>query len=693
MEKNKTQTDSSSTTALSKVEPSGLASSSIAPILEAHNQPADAVDLNDVREAPIVSSYNDKIRPLLDAVDKLRNLMVMEEGIQLPTIVVVGDQSSGKSSVLESLASISLPRGQGICTRVPLIMRLQHHSSSEPELSLEYNGKVERTDEARVSEDIVKATDDIAGGGKGISNTPLTLLVKKNAVPDLTMVDLPGITRVPVHGQPENIYDQIKDMIMEYINPEQSIILNVLSATVDFTTCESIRMSQSVDKTGERTLAVVTKVDKAPEGLVEKVTGDDVNIGLGYVCVRNRIGEETYEETRAFSDQLFQTHPLLSKIDKSMVGVHVLAQKLVQIQATSIARNLPEIVKKIDDKLNFCLSELNKLPKGLSSFAEAITAFMQIIGSSKESLSKILLRGEFDEYLEEKHMHGTARLLELLNQFSEELHERHGTDLASNFLMEEIRILRETKGICLPNFLPRSSFLVILQGKVQGISSIPVGFVEKIWSYIEDVMVSVLLRHSENYHQLQLYTKRAGHNLIAKMKERSVKWMMEIVEMEKQTDYTCNPEYVTEWKKLMNNLGRFLHGVLEDKQKPPRLVVDDIGTVEIEVFRQYPRDLLSEAFDLKMRMIAYWKVVLRRLVDSMALHLQLSIANLVNKDMEMEIVTELMGPNNAGGIEKMLEESPSVALKREKLKKRINKLKESKEVVGKIMDGIIYHVW
>ncbi|KAL6189837.1 hypothetical protein ACLB2K_036238 [Fragaria x ananassa] len=68
-------------------------------------------------------------------------------------------------------------------------------------------------------------------------------------------------------------------------------------------------MSQSVDKTGERTLAVVTKVDKAPEGLLEKVTADDVNIGLGYVCVRNRIGDETYEEARDIAHQLFETHP------------------------------------------------------------------------------------------------------------------------------------------------------------------------------------------------------------------------------------------------------------------------------------------------------------------------------------------------------------------------------------------------
>jgi len=114
-------------------------------------------------EAPIVSSYNDRIRPLLDTVDRLRNLNVMREGIQLPTIVVVGDQSSGKSSVLESLAGINLPRGQGICTRVPLVMRLQRSSSPEPEIWLEYSDKVVPTDEEHVAEAICAATDVIAG--------------------------------------------------------------------------------------------------------------------------------------------------------------------------------------------------------------------------------------------------------------------------------------------------------------------------------------------------------------------------------------------------------------------------------------------------------------------------------------------------------------------------------------------------
>ncbi|KAA0057070.1 dynamin-related protein 4C-like [Cucumis melo var. makuwa] len=634
--------------------------------------------------APIVSCFNDRIRPLIDVVDKLRRLNIMKEGIQLPTIVVVGDQSSGKSSVLESLAGISLPRGQGICTRVPLIMRLQQHSAPKTELRLEFNGKSIVTDESHVSEAINVATEELAGHGKGISNTPLTLEVRKNGVPDLTMVDLPGITRVPVHGQPENIYDQIKDIIMEYITPEQSIILNVLSATVDFTTCESIRMSQVVDKTGERTLAVVTKADRAPEGLMEKVTADDVNIGLGYVCVRNRIGEESYEDARREEARIFESHQLLSKIDKSIVGIPVLAQKLVQIQATSIAKNLPDIVRSINEKLSENLSELNKLPKNLTSNAEAVTAFMRIISSAKETLRKILLRGEFDEYLDDKNMHCTARLVEMLNRYSEKLNQFSENDSGRNFLMEELSILEESKTIGLPNFLPRTAFLVLLQRKVKAVSSLPIGFVETIWNYLENVLTAVLTKHSSNYHQLQLSTKRAGHVLIAKMKKRSLERVMEFVEMEKLTDYTCNPEYGTERNKLISQQESFVKQVFGSSA--PKIMIEGYGEVEVGELRQYEY-LLPQAYDLRMTMTAYWKIVLKRLVDCMALHLEYSIEKLIDEELESEIVNELLGPGGVG-MEKMLEEAPNLSLKRDKLNRSIGRLRESKKVVANALDRI-----
>ncbi|KAL7235532.1 hypothetical protein ACSBR1_018932 [Camellia fascicularis] len=639
---------------------------------------------------PLTSSYNDRIRPLLDAVDKLRHLKVSEEGIQLPTIVVVGDQSAGKSSVLESLAGISLPRGQGICTRVPLIMRLQHRSNAQPDFYLEFLGKIVPTDETHVAEAIKVATDEIAGNGKGISHTPLTLVVKKASVPDLTMVDLPGITRVPVHGQPEDIYEQISRIIMEYIKAEESIILNVLSATVDFPTCESIRMSQHVDKTGERTLAVVTKVDIAPEGLLEKVTLDDVNIGLGYVCVRNRIGDESYEDARVEEARLFQSHPLLSKINKSMVGVPRLAQKLVQIQATMISKCLPDIVRKINEKLKSDVSELSRMPQKWSSVAEAMTAFMRIIGLSMESLRKILSRGEFDEYPDDKNMHCTVRLAEMLNEYSEELQKSDRNKSTENFLMDEIRVLDETKGIWLPNFLPRAAFLIILQRKVKEIANTPVDFVAKVWNYIESVVIHVLMYHCDSYPQLLSSTRRAAQNLIAKMKEKSFDRVMELVEMEKLADYTCSPEYMTEWAKLMAHQNAF-RDVMNGHYMSPQITIEGFGKIEVGHLRLYS-STREQAFDMKMRITAYWKIVLRRFIDNLALHLLLSINELVNRNMQTDIVKEVMGSHGGHGIEMMLEEAPPVAMRRERLNKSIRLLKQSKEVVAQIMDRITVNV-
>ncbi|XP_019093526.1 PREDICTED: dynamin-related protein 4C-like [Camelina sativa] len=635
-------------------------------------------------EAPIVSSYNDRIRPLLDTVDRLRNLNVMREGIQLPTIVVVGDQSSGKSSVLESLAGISLPRGQGICTRVPLVMRLQRSTSPAPEIWLEYSGKVVPTDEEHITEAICAATDVIAGSGKGVSDAPLTLHVKKAGVPDLTMVDLPGITRVPVNGQPENIYEQISGMIMKYIEPQESIILNVLSATVDFTTCESIRMSRQVDKTGERTLAVVTKADMAPEGLLQKVTADDVSIGLGYVCVRNRIGEETYEEARLQEEFLFRTHPMLSLIDDDIVGIPVLAQKLMLIQASMISRCLPEIVRKINHKMETAVLELNKLPMVMASTGEALMALMDIISSAKESLLRILVQGDFSEFPDDQNMHCTARLADMLSKFSDDLQAKPKD--VREFLMDEIKILDECKCVGLPNFIPRSAFLAILSQHVDNVHDKPVEFIKKIWDYIEVVLSSVIAKYSENFPQIQTSIKRAGRNLITNIKEQSVERVMEIVEMEKLTDYTCNPDYMTSWTQKTSEQQNFIHAVLYDGKRPEYFSLTGFGNVKISHLRNYHAHLLQQAFDMKMRITSYWTIVLRRIVDNLALYLQLSVKYLVNSQFQKEIVADMVHPRAGGGVERMLEESPSVASKREKLKNSIKLLKESKDAVAAIVD-------
>ncbi|KAL7160035.1 hypothetical protein ABFS83_01G068000 [Erythranthe nasuta] len=538
----------------------------------------------------------------------------MKEDVQLPTIsvVVIGDKSSGKTSVLESLAGISLSTrgGQPICTRVPLIMRLQNHPNPNPELFLEFAGKTVPTDEQHVSAAISLATEEIAGKGKGLSNNPITLVVKKNGVPNLTIVDLPGITRVPVHGQPEDIHEQISKIIMEFITPEESIILNVLPASVDFCTCESIRLSKKVDRTGRRTLAVVTRADQSPQGLLDKVAADDVSIGLGYVCVRNRIGDESFDEARAEEARLFDTHPHLSKMDKSKVGIPALAEWLVSIQAGIIVRFLPEIVRKINNKL--------------TSFSQPCTTYYKhILDHAKDSLRKIFLQGEFDEYPDENGMHCTARLDEMLNMYSEALKPdaQDISNCSEKFLIDEIRILEESE----------SNFRVLLENKMEAISPISFIFVENVWDYVERVFVRVLSRHYENHPQFLPLVKRNAQKLIAVKKKQSIDWAKDAVETEiKLADYACHREhYSALCRKLMADEDEFLEAFGGNNIGGG--VFRNADGVHL---RGMETSLKEESFDLRMRVRAYWEIASTRMVDNMALHLGFAVRNLVTQDIE-----------------------------------------------------------
>lgn len=92
------------------------------------------------------------------------------------------------------------------------------------------------------------------------------------------------------------------------------------------------------------------QVDRSPEGLLEKVTTDAVKIGLGYICVRNRVGDESHQDARAAEQELFATHLLLSKLDKRIVGIPSLADRLTQIQAEAVCRCLPGIVTELEKR-------------------------------------------------------------------------------------------------------------------------------------------------------------------------------------------------------------------------------------------------------------------------------------------------------------------------------------------------------
>ena len=148
-----------------------------------------------------------KLKKYINIVDDLRDVGV-QNFVKLPRIVVLGGQSSGKSSVLESIVGLDfLPRGEGLVTRRPLELRLNHQpEGTQPwaEFSIEKKG-VKFTDFSKVRDTINELTDQVCGQTSQIIDQPIVLNVYSHTCPDLTLGDLPGITLIPVDGQPDNI--------------------------------------------------------------------------------------------------------------------------------------------------------------------------------------------------------------------------------------------------------------------------------------------------------------------------------------------------------------------------------------------------------------------------------------------------------------------------------------------------------
>lgn len=151
--------------------------------------------------------WDREVRPLLDVVDRIRPYLAGEK-IELPAIVVVGDQSSGKSSVLESISGVSLPRGTNIVTRCPLELQLRRDTETYAVISRPaqvglFGGDPSKVVSERLDrlEDIGPAieryTAEIAGANKGVSDRPISLRVHRPDAPDLTLIDLPGEAAPP----------------------------------------------------------------------------------------------------------------------------------------------------------------------------------------------------------------------------------------------------------------------------------------------------------------------------------------------------------------------------------------------------------------------------------------------------------------------------------------------------------------
>ncbi|TGO44152.1 hypothetical protein BCON_0586g00020 [Botryotinia convoluta] len=371
---------------------------------------------------------------LITLVNKLQDVFTtvgVQNPIDLPQIAVVGSQSSGKSSVLENIVGRDfLPRGTGIVTRRPLILQLinrpalaKSNGVKDSEELAAGGDKEANADEwgeflhipgqkfhdfNKIREEIVKETEAKTGRNAGISPAPINLRIYSPNVLTLTLVDLPGLTKVPVGDQPRDIERQIKEMVLKQISKPNAIILAVTGANTDLANSDGLKLAREVDPEGQRTIGVLTKVDLMDDGtdVVDILAGRIIPLRLGYVPVVNR-GQRDIDNKKQITAALeneknfFENHRAY-KNKSTYCGTPYLARKLNLILMMHIKQTLPDIKARIQTSLQKYTAELAGLGDSmlgnsanivLNIITEFTNEWRTVLEGNNQELSSIELSG------------------------------------------------------------------------------------------------------------------------------------------------------------------------------------------------------------------------------------------------------------------------------------------------------------
>ncbi|KAM8773271.1 dynamin-2-like isoform 3-T3 [Acanthopagrus schlegelii] len=294
--------------------------------------------------------------PLINKLQDAFSSIGQSCNLDLPQIAVVGGQSAGKSSVLENFVGRDfLPRGNGIVTRRPLILQLVNSKAEYAEFLHCKGRKFVDFEEVRL--EIEAETDRITGSNKGISPIPINLRVYSPNVLNLTLIDLPGMTKVAVGDQPHDIEHQIRDMLMQFITKESCLVLAVTPANMDLANSDALKIAKEVDPQGLRTIGVITKLDLMDEGTDARDILENKLLPLrrGYIGVVNRSqkdidGKKDIRAALAAERKFFLSHPAYRHIAERMGTPHL--QKTLNQQLTNHIRDtLPGLRSKLQSQL------------------------------------------------------------------------------------------------------------------------------------------------------------------------------------------------------------------------------------------------------------------------------------------------------------------------------------------------------
>ncbi|XP_071061105.1 dynamin-1a isoform X8 [Pseudochaenichthys georgianus] len=408
--------------------------------------------------------------PLVNRMQDAFSSIGQNADLDLPQIAVVGGQSAGKSSVLENFVGRDfLPRGSGIVTRRPLVLQLMTSPTEYAEF-LHCKGK-KFTDFDEVRQEIEAETDRITGANKGISPVPINLRVYSPHVLNLTLVDLPGMTKVPVGDQPADIEAQIREMLMQFVTKDNCLMLAVSPANSDLANSDALKIAKEVDPQGMRTIGVITKLDLMDEGTDAKEILENKHLPLrrGYIGVVNRSqkdidGKKDINAAMAAERKFFLSHPGYRHLADRM-GTPFLQKTLNQQLTNHIRDTLPALRAKLQSQLLSIEKEVEEYKNFRPDDPSRKTkALLQMVQQFSVDFDKCI-EGSGDQ-IDTAELSGGARINRIF-------HERFPFELVKmEFDEKELRkeisyAIKNIHGIRTGLFTPDLAFEAIVKKQIQ----------------------------------------------------------------------------------------------------------------------------------------------------------------------------------------------------------------------------------
>ena len=357
----------------------------------------------DLDSAALDELNNQEAKALLDTIDNLRALDVGDI-VHLPQIIVVGDQSSGKSSVLEAISHVRFPVKGDVCTRFATELVLRKAAEFNVDVSIRFSGSgpAKSSEPFRKSgfgrDDLPRLVDEAtgkmgvrAGTTNDFSKDVLRVEVTGPDVPSLTLVDLPGFFHSATADQSLQGKNTVDELVQGYMRQNNSIILAVVAANAQLAGQIVLDKCLENDPTRARTMGVITKPDLAPAGSdmerkylqLAQNKESHHKLALGWHVLRNDSGEERYSSDDPAKERDERETRLLSsgswaELAPGNKGIASLRRKLGKVLLDHIRETLPGVIDEIGNSLDGRVTKLNQLGKARSTIQDMKTYLINI---------------------------------------------------------------------------------------------------------------------------------------------------------------------------------------------------------------------------------------------------------------------------------------------------------------------------